>query len=268
MPLSAVQGRVLRLLAANRSPESYLAGATVLHREANSPRYSLDLDYFHDLADSVATSAEADALTLQAAGHAVSWLLRAPSFHRAVVTVEGESLRLEWAQDSAFRFFPVQADPVTGYRLHEADAATGKCLALAGRTEARDFVDMVHLDSAYLPLGALVWAACGKDPGYTPGMLLEHANRHASYSQEDIDLLSLRVPLDIKALKHQWLAARQAAETLIHRLPSEEMGCLYLDAAGSPVQPDPASSAFSSLVRHFGCVRGAWPSISPNPGLC
>ena len=146
MPLSAVQGLVLRLLAANRSPESYLAGATVLHQGANSSRYSLDLDYFHDLADSVATSAETDAATLHAAGHTVTWLLRAPTFHRAVVQVAGESLRLEWAQDSAFRFFPVQADPMSGYRLHEADAATGKCLALAGRTEARDFVDMLHLD--------------------------------------------------------------------------------------------------------------------------
>lgn len=196
MPLSEVQGRVLRLLAANRSPESYLAGATVLHQGENTPRYSLDLDYFHDLADSVATSAETDAVTLQAAGYTVTWLLRTPTFHRAVVRVDDENLRLEWAQDSAFRFFPVQADPLSGYRLHEADAATGKCLALAGRSESRDFVDMLHLDSTYLPLGALVWAACGifqfvsriaegdteKDPGYTPDLLLEHANRHACYT--------------------------------------------------------------------------------------
>ncbi len=266
MPLSAIQGRVLRLLAANRSPESYLAGATVLHQGMTSPRYSLDLDYFHDLADSVATSAEADAATLQAAGHVVIWLIRAPTFYRAVVQVDGESLRLEWAQDSAFRFFPVQADPVTGYRLHEADAATGKCLALAGRTEARDFVDMLHLDSTYLPLGALVWAACGKDPGYTPDLLLEHANRHACHTQEAIDLLSLRVPLDIKELKRQWLNARQAAEDLIRHLPPKDLGCLYLDAAGIPVAPDPASTVFPSLPRHFGSVRGAWPTVSPNPG--
>lgn len=266
MPLSEVQGRVLRLLAANRSPESYLAGATVLHQGENTPRYSQDLDYFHDLADSVATSAETDAATLQGAGYTVTWLLRTPTFHRAVVKGEGESLRLEWAQDSVFRFFPVQADPVCGYRLHEADAATGKCLALAGRSEARDFVDMLHLDSTYLPLGALVWAACGKDPGYTPDLLLEHANRHASYTQEAIDLLSLREPLDIKILKRQWLDAREAAESLVRRLPAEEIGCLYLKKAGIPVPPDPASPKFPSLIRHFGSLRGAWPSAAPFPG--
>ena len=266
MPLSEVQGRVLRLLAANRSPESYLAGATVLHQGENTPRYSLDLDYFHDLADSVATSGETDAVTLQAAGYTVTWLLRTPTFHRAVVRVDGGNLRLEWAQDSAFRFFPVQADPVSGYRLHEADAATGKCLALAGRSESRDFVDMLHLDRTYLPLGALVWAACGKDPGYTPDLLLEHANRHACYTQEAIDLLSLREPLDIKILKRQWLDARQAAEALIRLLPPEELGCLYLDTTGLPVPPDPASPKFPSLIRHFGSLRGAWPTAAPHPG--
>ena len=32
MPLSTIQADVLRLIAANRSPDSYVAGATVLHR--------------------------------------------------------------------------------------------------------------------------------------------------------------------------------------------------------------------------------------------
>ena len=44
-------------------------------------------------------------------------------------------------------------------------------------------------------------------------------------------------------------------------LPAEEVGCLYLDAGGNPVTPDPASAAFPALRRHFGSVRGAWPVI-------
>ena len=32
MPLSTIQADVPRLIAANRSPDSYVAGATVLHR--------------------------------------------------------------------------------------------------------------------------------------------------------------------------------------------------------------------------------------------
>ena len=58
MPLSDIQEEVLRRIAANRSPESYLAGATVLHRAKDTPRFSRDLDFFHDIEDSVARSAE------------------------------------------------------------------------------------------------------------------------------------------------------------------------------------------------------------------
>ena len=42
------------IIAANRSPDSYVAGTTVIHRAEDSPRYSADLDLFHDLEDSVA----------------------------------------------------------------------------------------------------------------------------------------------------------------------------------------------------------------------
>ena len=163
MPLTLVQTRTLKTIAANRSPESYLAGATVLHRDTNTPRYSQDIDLFHDLADSVAVCAEADAVTLRKAGYELAW-----SFYRAVVSVEEEQIGIEWAQDSALRFFPVQEDDQCGYRLHHADAAVNKVLALAGRQEVRDFVDVLHLNDTFLQLGALAWAACGKDPGYTP----------------------------------------------------------------------------------------------------
>ena len=57
MPLSAFQQSILRLLAQNRSPESYV---TVLHQIPDSPRFSEDLDMFHDVEDSVARSAAFD----------------------------------------------------------------------------------------------------------------------------------------------------------------------------------------------------------------
>ena len=118
MPLSTIQADVLRLIAANRSPDSYVAGATVLHRAEDTPRYSADLDLFPDLEDSIAQSAEADAATLRAAEWDFSWLLRTPVFHRAVVRADERALKIEWAQDSAFRFYQVQEirghQPATG----------------------------------------------------------------------------------------------------------------------------------------------------------
>ncbi len=68
--------------------------------------------------------------TLEANGFAIEWILRQPAYLRAIAAKEGQSLRLKWAQDSAFRFFPVEQDELCGYRLHRADAATNKVLAL------------------------------------------------------------------------------------------------------------------------------------------
>ena len=192
MPVSELQARVLREIAANRTPDSYLAGATVLHRAEDSPRFSRDLDIFHDLAEAVAVSAEADARTLQRAGYSLTWALQTPTFYRAVAEVTGQSLKLEWAHDSAFRFFPVERDEFCGFRLHPADAAVNKMLAMAGRVEVRDFVDVLHLDAEYLSLGALAWAGCGKDPGYTPDFLLDHAAAHTAYRPADLARLHLR----------------------------------------------------------------------------
>jgi hypothetical protein len=262
MPISDIQASVLRLIAANRSPESYLAGATVIHRDAKTPRFSQDLGLFHDIADSIAQSAERDAESLSKAGYEVSWLLRTPTFYRAVVTVAKQQLKIEWAQDSAFRFFPVQKDERFGYRLHDADAATNKILALAGRDEVRDFVDVLHLHSTYLSLGAMVWAACGKDPGFTPEFLLGHVSRHTAYTQADLNRLRLRVPIDLVSMKQNWLVALSDARQLCAALPPRELGCLYLDRAQNPVTPVVLSGDFHALIRHVGCVRGAWPKVS------
>jgi hypothetical protein len=78
-----------------------------------------------------------------------------------------ESVEIDWAADSAFRFFPIQRDALLGWRLHLFDIATNKALALSARTETRDYVDIVELQRTF-PLPAICWAACGKDPGFTP----------------------------------------------------------------------------------------------------
>jgi hypothetical protein len=266
MPLSAFQRGVARLLAAHRNPESHIAGGAAINRADASFRYSTDLDIFHDVAAMVAGCAEADVRSLQAEGYAVEWNLRQEGFFRAEVSRGPDRLRLDWSTDSAFRFFPVQPDEVFGYCLHPADLAINKVLALAGRTEFRDFLDMLYLDASYLSLGAVVWAACGKDPGYTPALLLDMANRHTRFQESDLKGELLARPVDFKELKRQWLEARERAESLILRLPADELGCLYLNAANNPVTPNPDSPDFPRLKHHLGSVRGAWPRISPASG--
>jgi len=262
MPLTSYQKEIAGLLAAHRNPESYLAGGAVINRLDTSFRYSHDFDIFHDKKTSVAMSAESDAVVLREAGHFIEWTVRQEGFFRARVKRGDDGLDLDWTSDSAFRFFPIQTDDVFGCCLHRADLATNKVLALASRAEIRDLLDILYLDTTYLSLGAMVWAACGKDAGFTPSLLLNMANRHARFQESDLSAEVLARPFNLRELKVQWLDTRERAEILVQRLPEVELGCLYLDAANHPVSPDPAATVFSSLQRHMGSVRGAWPRIS------
>ena len=79
MPLTAFQAETLRLLATRRSPESFVAGAMVSNAGPDSPRYSKDVDIFHDVEESVGTNAEADAALLRQSGYKIEWLRTATS---------------------------------------------------------------------------------------------------------------------------------------------------------------------------------------------
>ena len=70
----------------------------------------------------------------------------------------------------------------------------------------------------YLSLGALIWAACGKDEGYTPSMILDQTNRHSRYQESDLRGENLVRQVDLKVLKQQWILARERAEVLFARL--------------------------------------------------
>jgi len=260
MPLTAFQQEVLRLLARFRSPESYLAGGVVVNQGADTPRFSDDFDIFHDAEAEVARSAEADAFALTKNGFEVVWDLRRPAFYRARAIKGDQSVRLDWAIDSAFRFFPIAPDKELGYRLHLADVAMNKVLALAGRSEARDFVDLLYLHATYLSLGAIAWAACAKDPGFTPELLLQEMGRNATFQPTEFEALALAQPWNPVAAKTTWLQATAEARSLFESLPASDLGCLYLKN-GNPVTPHGREKA-EHLLRHRGSIRGAWPTIA------
>lgn len=262
MPITAFQREVFATLRRSRSPDSFVFGATVLNASSNTPRYSRDIDLCHDVEIAVAESAAADEAALVAAGYTVTWQLRQPMFQRATITRQDGSVKLEWVYDSAFRFYPVEEDAELGWRLHFADAATNKLLALSGRAEPRDFVDAIHLHETYLSLGALAWAAAGKDEGLNPRLILDLADRFARYRQADIDSLHLAAPLSLPDLKARWTQAIESGRQLIEALPAAEVGCLYLDPmTRDPLTPDPNSPLFEALIRHHGSVGGSWPRM-------
>ena len=264
MPLTPYQEEVARLLAANRSEDSYLAGGAAIHLEPNTSRYSNDLDYFHDSADRVARAFNDDTRQLASAGHRVVVEMHLLGYVRATIARGPDSTKVEWAHDSAWRFMPAVRHPVAGFTLHPVDLATNKLLALAGRDEPRDFLDILDLDRRTLPLGALCWAAAGKDPGFTPYALLEILRRRGKYRPEDFARLRLATPIDLPAMKTRWLAALAEADAFVRRRPPAEAGCLYyspgLQRFVAPGAPDTADA-----VPHYGRPGGVLPAILDDP---
>lgn len=265
MPLTALQKDVLAVLAVNRSEESHFAGGLVLNAADDSARFSHDFDIFHEVAGEVTRASQRDVASLRGAGFAVEtpshygeWEKDA-TFRKARVSRGSASVEVDWAADSAFRYFPIERDPLLGWRLHLFDVATNKALALSARTETRDYVDIVELHRTY-PLAAICWAACGKDPGFSPLSLLKMMRRFARVSPTELDKIKARA-LDPKVLKVAWIEMSDEAEAKMVKLADEQpdlpIGVAFVDADGKPgwLGDDP------SLRMHAPCVRGCWPTV-------
>jgi hypothetical protein len=260
VPLTRYQEEVARLLSANRSFDSYLAGGAAIHLEPHTTRYSNDLDYFHDSVERVATALADDVRLLHAAGHEVEVETRLPGYVRATVSRQGARTKVEWAHDSAWRFMPTIRSDIAGYTLHPIDLAVNKLLAVAGRDEPRDFLDIIDLHARTLSLGALCWAGAGKDPGFTPFSLLELLRRRGRYHHEDFARLHLVEPIDLHALKARWLDALSDANAFVRSRPPSEAGCLYYSPSLARFVA-PGSGGPADAVPHYGRPGGVLPRI-------
>jgi nucleotidyltransferase AbiEii toxin of type IV toxin-antitoxin system len=255
VPLTKLQSHVLRLLAAHRDLNSYVAGGIALNREG--PRYSRDVDLFHDSEERLEIAANTDAEILSNAGLRLAWLQRLTG--KREVEVEGldDRLRLEWVHDSAFRFFPAQRDELFGYVLHPADLATNKASAAANRREPRDIIDLLTIHEQILPLGATVSAAVGRFPGQSPEEMLADINRHSRFTAEDFRVLSTAEPIDAAGVYRRIRKMVGEAELFVSQVPSDAVGVLFLQS-GVPVEPD--LDRLEQYERRSGAVGGVWPS--------
>jgi len=255
VPLANIQRDILRLLAAHRDPESYVAGSTPLNRDA--PRYSGDIDIFHDREERVAQAAQQDAALLEEHGYALKWTRRDPSMYAVLASRDGETTKLEWVADSEFRFFPTLRDEMFGYLLHPLDLATNKVGAAYGRREPRDVVDLLTIHDRILPLGAVVWAAAGKALGFTPEGIINEIRRNARYTEADFRRVASDPPIDPAVTMKRLREVLTDAEAFVTCMPTDKVGLLFLKQ-GHVVQPDP--DRLDEYQTHAGQQRGHWPS--------
>jgi len=255
MPLTKLQSHVLGVLAAHRSPDSYIAGGVAINRDG--PRFSNDIDIFQDSEDRMAAVADDDVTALEQAGLKLTQGRNRSGKREVLIEGLGEKMALEWVVDSDYRFFPTMKDETFGYVLHPVDLATNKASAAADRREPRDILDLVTIHETILPLGAVICAAVGKFPGTTPEEMLAEITRHSRFTAEEFRVLATAQPIDPSALHQRIRTMLEDAERFIEKLHSEDVGFVFLEG-DKPVQPD--LNALDKYKRHSGARRGIWPS--------
>jgi hypothetical protein len=234
-------------------------------------RVSRDIDLFHDTEEAVEASWDADRRQLREAGYELRVLRERPGFIEAEVMAGGgggDAVRMEWARDSSYRFFPLVEHPELGLALHPFDLATNKLLALIGRREVRDWVDVIQCDAALQPVGYLAWAACGKDPGFSPASIVEHVARSGRFSAEEVGALAFAgSPPDPGELARYWHEALLTARAILEILPADEAGACVLE--GQELCRLPPRDLAAALERgglrfRTGSIRGALPTLRPS----
>jgi hypothetical protein len=184
----------------------------------------------------------------------------------ATVIRAGKAILVQWTRDSAYRFFPLIEDERFGLTLHPFDLATNKVLALVGRLEVRDWIDVIQSHEKVQNLGYLIWAACGKDPGFSPSFLLAEAKRSNRHTAEDVSQLSFEgLPPDVGELNRAWHDILKEAEQIISMLPLDGIGKCVLNADEKLFKGDQEvlrkSLDKNEVMYHSGQINGAWPQF-------
>lgn len=268
MALTAFQKALCHLLARNRieSGQSYVAGGAALNQTLQSGRLSRDVDVFHDTLEALDATWQSDRVLLQQDGYRLDVVRERSGFVEAEVWRDEQSVLVQWVRDSAFRFFPLQPSEEFGLTLHPLDLATNKMLALVGRQETRDWVDALICHQQVAPLGLLAWAACGKDEGWNPSLILDEAARNARTSREEWQEIEWQgEPPDLPTLKLQWREALAKAREIVALLPIEHVGTAVLKQSGEvfrvSIDELIQSLASNQLLFHAGHIGGAWPQL-------
>jgi len=73
----------------------------------------------------------------------------------------------------------------------------------------------------------MVWAAAGKDPGFTPHLRFDLLKRRGHHRPDAFNRLDLVEPWDVVAAKREWLDTLESVETFLSKQPPDELGAIY-----------------------------------------
>jgi len=182
--LSDYQKAFLRLFASLPDQERfYLTGGTALAEYFLGHRFSYDLDLFTAEADLILPFSYRMEQTAHSAGLQVSIVRRFASFVEFQVSQGENTLKVDLALDSPFRFAPVEPGDAGVLVNDFQDIQTDKTLAFFGRAEPRDAIDLYFLlkKTKFEDLAEL---ARQKDAGFDLYWFAVALNRTAKFPDE------------------------------------------------------------------------------------
>lgn len=183
--LTPLQERVAEIIAGLEEAEGFaLAGGAALIVRGDVQRQTRDLDFFGLTPTAVERLVPAVEQALQAAGLTVHNIQRNPGFARLVVESAEDRTELDLAADA--RLFPAERGRL-GPTLRGEELAVDKVLAVFGRAEARDFVDLLAVESRY-GLDRLCQLAVEKDRGFTPTVFAEMLGGFRRLRRDEFEL--------------------------------------------------------------------------------
>jgi len=183
--LSPLQEQVAKIVAGlDEAKDFALAGGAALIARGDVERHTRDLDFFGLDPSAVDRLAPAVERALQAAGLTVRRIQDGPGFARLIVESEEDRTELDLGADA--RLFPAKpASPVP--LLSGEELAVDKVLAVFGRAEARDFIDLMAVEPRY-GLGRLCGLAAEKDRGFLPAVFADMLNQFVRLRRDEFEL--------------------------------------------------------------------------------
>ena len=215
--LTPFQKKILKAFTAiEESTAFYLTGGTALSVFYLAHRLSEDFDLFTSDQPLISIVARKFTSKLETLGIEVREIRNFSSFWEAIASEGDESFKIQLAYDSPFVLEqPIEKDDL---RIHSfADIAAGKLLALFGRAEERDFIDVYFIvKHGGISLERLIELAKTKDPGLDEYYLAIAFAQSEKLPDDAAQLkVNLLTPIDLKELKTFFAA--QAVELLEKR---------------------------------------------------
>lgn len=183
--LSDLQSRIARIVAGLPEADGFaLAGGGALILRGAVDRRTRDLDYFATSPDEVDALVPALEGALVENGLQVSRVQVATGFARLLVDGDGDQTLVDLAADA--RLLPPEPSAY-GKILSGEELAADKVLAIFGRAEPRDFIDLAALEPTW-GLEHLCALAAAKDLGFDPKVFAQMLGRFDRLSRDEFEV--------------------------------------------------------------------------------